>query len=191
MKPEEDDQLLSRVVERDAEAFRTLFDRYYPRLFSFVKARLDDAGLTEETVADTFHEVWRSALIYRGASRVSTWIFGIATYKCMEADRHRRRLKRSSVIPTQHDVLQRVPDDRDLQAVIEARDELRWFRQLLETLPHGQRQVLELALIEGCETREIAARLDISPGTVKSRLFRARTELRNEMRRSNSMRATS
>ena len=181
----EDRQLLAAVAARDHAAFGAFFRRYYPRVHTFVKARLDDAGLCEETVADTFVEVWRGAPDFRGASRVSTWIFGIATFKCMEALRHRRRLKRASVLPTPMETLQELPDERDAGQVLEARDELRWFRELLVQLPAAQREVLELALLEGHDTREIAQQLGISAGTVKSRLFRARTELRAEMRRSN------
>lgn len=189
MSGPDDATLLARVADRDSGAFRSLFQRYYPRVFAFVRQRLGDASLSEEAAADTFFEVWRSAPAYRGASRVSTWIFGIATYKCLEADRNRRRLKRSSVVSTRIETLHRVADERDADAALEARDELRWFQELLGKLPEGQREVLELSLVEGCDTREIADRLGISPGTVKSRLFRARNELRLEMRRSNTRRA--
>lgn len=183
--PADDRQLLQDVAARDHAAFGALFRSYYPRVYAFVKARLDDPGLCEETVADTFVEVWRGAPDFRGASRVSTWIFGIATFKCMEALRHRRRLKRASVLPTPLEVLHELADERDAAQALEARDELRWFRELLVELPVAQREVLELALLEGHDTQEIAERLGISTGTVKSRLFRARNELRAEMRRSN------
>ncbi len=181
----EDRALLDRVIERDSGAFRELFTRFYPRVYGFVMARLHDPALAEETVSDVFFEVWRSAGGFRGASRVSTWIFGIATFKSLEADRNRRRLKRSAVVPTNLEVLHRVADDTDSEATLEARDELRWFRELLGTLPDGQREVLELALVEGFDTHEIADRLGVAPGTVKSRLFRARNELRAAMRRGN------
>jgi RNA polymerase sigma-70 factor (ECF subfamily) len=184
-----DRALLEQVIEQDSGAFRELFQRYYPRVFAFVQARLGDSGLSEETVADVFFEVWRSASGFRGASKVSTWIFGIATYKSLEADRNRRRLKRSAVVPTNIEVLHQFADDRDESATIEARDELRWFHEMLGALPDGQREVLELALVEGLDNQEIAAHLGVATGTVKSRLFRARNELREAMRRNNRMEA--
>ncbi|MDJ0789353.1 MAG: sigma-70 family RNA polymerase sigma factor [Myxococcota bacterium] len=185
----DDRALLDQVIAQDSAAFRELFQRFYPRVFAFVQARLGDPSLAEETVADVFFEVWRSASGFRGASRVSTWIFGIATYKSLEADRNRRRLKRSAVVPTNLEVLHGFADDRDEAATLEARDELRWFNELLEDLPDGQREVLQLALVEGFDNQEIAERLGVAPGTVKSRLFRARSELREAMRRTNRMEA--
>ena len=178
MEPDSDITLIERIREQDQGACRQLFERYYPRVFAFVQRRIQDSSLSEEVVADVFFEVWRSAQAFRGASRVSTWIFGIATFKCMEADRNRRRHKRSAVIPTNLEILHRVPDEQDADGIVEARSELRWIKTRLDALPEGQREVAELALLDGQSTEEIADRLGISKGTVKSRLSRARRDLR-------------
>ena len=178
MDERSDAELLDLVRAQDSGAFRVLFQRYYPRVFAFVHRRLGDAGLSEEAVADTFFEVWRGAEGFRGESRISTWIFGIATFKCMEADRNRRRRKRSAVVPTNLEVLHQVADETPLEGSIEARDELRWLKIQIESLPQSQRQVLEMALLEGRDYEEIAQRLRVSRGTVKSRLSRARRDLR-------------
>jgi RNA polymerase sigma-70 factor (ECF subfamily) len=176
--PDSDDALVARIRERDDEAFRTLFDRYYTRIFSFSNRRLNDAALCEEVTGDVFFEVWRSVDAFRGASKVSTWLFGIATFKCLEADRNRRRHKRAAVIPTQDEILQQAPDDFDTLGQVEARSELRAIRGRIDALPEGQREVALLALFEGRSNDEIASELGISSGTVKSRLSRARRELR-------------
>lgn len=177
-QPRSDDALLDAIGARDAAAFRSLYERYLPRVFSFVQRRVGDPSLSEEVVADVFFEIWRGAPSFRGSSRVSTWIFGIATFKSREADRNRRRLKRSSVVATPVEALHRVRDERDAAAALEARDELRWLRHRIRALPDGQRRIVELAVLEGRDTEEIADALGISHGTVKSRLSRARRELR-------------
>ncbi len=172
-----DDALIERIQKRDHAAFRTLFDRYYARLFSFAQRRLSDPELSEEVVADAFFEVWRGAQSFRGASRVSTWLFGITTFKCREADRNRRRLKRAYVVPAEPALLQAVSDDRDVIDQLEARSDLRWLRQRFDALPAVQREVAELAGEEQ-SVDDMAGRLGVSPGTVKSRLSRARRALR-------------
>ncbi len=177
----DDDSLIDRIRKCDQNAMRALFDRYYPRAFAFVVRRLADADLAEEVVADTFFEVWRSAESFRGASRVSTWIFGIATFKTLEADRNRRRHKRAALIATEDELLQRAPDPADATELLEARSELRWLVRDLDALSPSQREVARLAL-DGESTDEIAARLGVSSGTVKSRLSRARRELRPRSR---------
>lgn len=176
--PESDDALLARVQRSDAAAFRALFDRYYTRLLAFALRRLSDPELSEEVVADTFFEVWRGASSFRGASRVSTWLFGIATFKCREADRNRRRLKRSQVFAAEPALLQAVSDDREILDQLEARSDLRWLRRRFAALPEVQREVAELAGEEQ-SVDEMASRLGVSSGTVKSRLSRARRLLRS------------
>jgi RNA polymerase sigma factor (sigma-70 family) len=173
-----DESLLERIQKRDSAAFRTLFDRYYARLFSFADRRLADPGLSEEVVADAFFEVWRGAAGFRGASRVSTWLFGIATFKCREADRNRRRLKRAYVVSAEPALLQAVSDDREILDQLEARSDLRWLRRRFEALPEAQREVAKLAGEEQ-SVDEMAGKLGVSSGTVKSRLSRARRTLRS------------
>ncbi len=170
--------LLSRIAGRDESAFRDLFKAYYPRLFSFVNRRLRDPETAEEVVADVFFEVWRGASGFEGKSRVSTWVLGIATFKCREAHRSRSRLKRASMVATPADQLAAVADERDPEARLVARDELRWTKHRIDALPEGHRKVVELAAIEGEGAEVVARQLNVSSGTVKSRLSRARRQLR-------------
>jgi RNA polymerase sigma-70 factor (ECF subfamily) len=178
-----DETLLERIRERDSAALRALFERYHTRVFHFAMRRLQDAGLAEEVVADVFYEVWRSVDHFQGASRPSTWIFGIANFKSAGAHRDRRRRKRAAVVPTNVESLHRVADDRDAGARIAARQELGLVRRALASLPDEQREVIELALVEGLPYEEIATRLGVAEGTVKTRVARARARLRRDLER--------
>jgi len=180
---ENDGELLIRIREQDSAALRTLFQRYYTRVYWFVQRRLHDANLAEEVVADVFFEVWRSANSFAGASRPSTWIFGIAHFKCVGAHRDRRRLKRASVISTNVETLHRFADDVDTDERLAARDELRLVQQAIAALPEEQRCVVELALIQGLPYDQIAEQLQVPEGTVKTRVARARARLRLGLRR--------
>jgi RNA polymerase sigma-70 factor, ECF subfamily len=175
----DDPALLERVKAQDARAHRVIFDRYYPRVFSFLVRRLRDRELAEETAADVFFEIWRNASAFRGASLASTWIFGIAHFKCLEADRRRRRMKRSQVLPTNVEVLHRFADPRDLVNDLEARADLRRVAALVRKLPDDQRATVELALVDGLAYDEIAQRLGVPEGTIKARVARARARIRN------------
>lgn len=177
----EDRRLLARVASRDAAAHRELFERYYARVYAFSLRRLGDPGLSEEIVADVFFEVWRSGSSFQGGSRVSTWIFGIAHFKCLRAARDRRRAKRDALLPTADTYLHAVPDERDLEAELNARGELGRVEAALEHLPPEQREVLRLAVLDGLDYSEIAQRTGVSEGTVKSRVARARARLRSQL----------
>jgi len=182
MRPDDADRRdrdwIARIAGGDESAHRALFDVWYARVLSFVARRLGDASLAEEITDDVFFEVWRSAARFEGRSRASSWIFGIAQFKCLAADRNRRRSKRSAVVPTRVEQLHAMPDERELEEVLAMRHELRRTRELLDELPRGQREVLELAFFEELPYDAIAEQLGISQGTVKSRIARARDHLR-------------
>jgi RNA polymerase sigma-70 factor (ECF subfamily) len=178
-----DEELLVRIRERDSGALRTLFQRYHARVFHFVQRRLRDESLAEEVVADVFFEVWRSVDHFAGASRPSTWIFGIANFKSAGAHRDRQRHKRASVIPTKVESLHRMPDRMDPGERLEAREQLGRVARMLAALPDDQREVVELAVVEGLPYEEISARLGVPEGTIKTRVARARARLRRELGR--------
>lgn len=178
-----DTSLLDRIRARDSAALRLLFQRYHARVFHFVMRRLGDPALAEEVVADVFFEVWRSIEQFQGASRPSTWIFGIAHFKATGAHRDRSRLKRSSVVPTRVETLHRIADDGDVDARLMAREELELVHRALARMPRDQREVLELAVLEGLPYDTIAERLGVPEGTVKTRVARARARLRRGLER--------
>ena len=122
----EDAALLAEVARsRDREAFRALFDRYYPRVLVFVRRRLEDEELAREITSDVFLEVWANASAFRGESMISSWIFGIARFKCLEGIRAAGRLKRSRVVATDDEVISQVPDGHGSATRLDARESLR------------------------------------------------------------------
>jgi len=179
----EDAERIARVARGDLDAYRQLFQRHYPRVFAFVQRRLRDPVATEDVVVEVFYELWRSAGRFRGESRPSTFLCGIAHFKCMSAIRARSRSKRSAVVPTEHEELARHADPDDLTASLESRDEMRQVRAALGSLPAGQREVVEMAFVDGLPYEEIATRLGVAEGTVKTRVARARAQLRRLLTR--------
>lgn len=170
--------LLSRVARGDRAAYETLYHRLYPRIYGFVWRRLRDPSLAEETVVDVFVELWKNAGRFRGESRATTWVFGIAHFKCMAASRAARRSKRSAVVATENEILEAMPDPLDGEDLLAARERVSQVKTALLALPEGQREVVELAFVEGLGYGEIAERLGVAEGTVKTRISRARSMLR-------------
>lgn len=175
---QDDAALVAQVAKGDRDAHRILFDAYIARIHGFVKRRIADEGAAEEIVADVFFELWRRAGEFRGESRVSTWLLGIAHYKCLATYRAQGRSKRSAVIATDFDELCEYQEPRDRFEEIASRHELRRVGQLLEALPEGQRYALQLAFVEGLSYAEIGQHLGVSEDTVKTRVARGRTRLR-------------
>jgi RNA polymerase sigma-70 factor, ECF subfamily len=164
-------ELLARIAARDAQAMQELYHLYHRRLGRFLMRLTSRYDLAEEVINDTFWVVWQHAADFRGASQLSTWIFGIA---------YRRALK----------TLKRVRPDmlaEDTEAPEQVEEpwqqaELReWLGAALGKLPHEQRMVLELAYHLGHSCEEISVIMECPVNTVKTRMFHARRKLKGLM----------
>ncbi len=164
--------LLDQVSSGNKAAFETLWRSYYPRLKRFAEQITRRPHLVEEIVNDTMLVVWRKANTFSLRSKVSTWIIGIALRKSLKA------LERTD------DVVDFDPDT--VASPAESGPEAQLLRQELRTrlihalnsLSPEHRAVIELTYFEGHTYREIAAITGCPVGTVKTRMFHARRELK-------------
>jgi RNA polymerase sigma-70 factor (ECF subfamily) len=162
-----DADLLTRIAtSRDRAAFASLFDAYAPRVKSFMMRKGASAEQAEDLVQETMIAVWSKAGLYvsdRGS--VTTWIFTIA--RNLRIDRLRREktslytdiddYDAESEDPQQDDALGRLQEDGHVA-------------RALAQIPPEQRELLILSYVEDLPQSEIAARLQIPLGTVKSRM---------------------
>ena len=152
---------------------RDLYRRYAKNLYRFGFHMLGDEGLAEEVVQETFQRLWRSARRYepdRGS--VGAYLFVIA--RSVAADIRKRPSSRP-LLPVQDFQLPPLPDSTDqiLDSLI--------VREALDKLSSPHAMVLRLALEEGLTQAEIAARLSLAIGTVKSRTFNGMRALRTAL----------
>ena len=169
-REDSDRKLLDLVAEGDREAFRELYIVYHRRLARFLVRLTRRYEIAEEIINDTLMVVWRKARDFRGDSRISTWIMGIA---------YRRALK--TLRARGHQLLDAVPlDSEPLFAPDEFGDSEtgEWILAGMQQLPTDQRLVLEFAYGYGHSCEEIALIMECPVNTVKTRLFHARSKLR-------------
>jgi RNA polymerase sigma-70 factor (ECF subfamily) len=114
--------------------------------------------------------VWRKAGDFRGDSRVSTWIMGIAYRRALKTLRSRGNMLHDTV-PIENEMLT-APDE------LGAAETSEWILLAMQQLPTEQRLALEFAYGYGHSCEEIAAIMDCPVNTVKTRLFHARAKLR-------------
>jgi len=173
MSDTDDHSLLARVAEKDRRAFEALYHRYYGRLFGYVLKITRRPDLVEEVVNDVMFVVWRDAGRFRGQSKPSSWILGIACRKALKALSGRKR----TMEPLSRALDQEAPGEGpELLAV--RRQEGNALAVALGELSAEQRAVLELAYAHGYSCREIATLIGCPVGTVKTRMFHARRRLR-------------
>ncbi len=160
--------LLARIAGRDSAAMKELYLLYHRRLARFLMRITTRYDLAEEIINDTFWVVWQHAGDFRGASRVSTWILGIAYRRGLKT------LRYAGPPPADVDVEAEAATEEPTQ-----RAELReWLDTALQRLPLEQRMVMELAYHLGHSCEEIAAIMQCPTNTVKTRMFHARRKLK-------------
>ena len=166
-----DRALLSQVAAADRTSFDDLYRRYYPRLVNFAMRSTSRADLAEEVAADTLFTVWQKAKSFRGGSKVSTWIFGIAYRKSLKA--LSKSLRRES--RTGGDVEQTAePAEAPNQNAVIFKDQV---AAALRELPVEQRTVVILTFVYGYKYEEIAAIVGRPVNTIKTRMRAARLKL--------------
>ncbi len=172
--PRTDAQLVSAVADQDREALRILYERHAPWLALRLRRRCADPGMVAEVVQDTFVAVWNAAAKYRGDGDAAAWIWGIGIRRLVGHLRKR--------------VPEPVPDGYGAAATHQSAED-----QVLLGVEHGDlagalnglspelRAVVQATVLDGLTTREAGRLLGIPAGTVKTRMMRARIELRGAL----------
>ena len=171
----EDLRLFAGVCARELDAFEALYRLYHPRLARFLLNLLHRPQMVEEVLNDTLFVVWERSDMFRGASKLSTWIFAIAYRKAMKALRS----------------LDEPVEDRDADMRLSESDapDVPFGRHrtqeallvALAKLSPDHRTVVDLTYFHEMGYREIAAIMDCPVDTVKTRMFHARRHLRRLM----------
>lgn len=166
--------LLARVAVGDRDAFRRLYAHYHRRLHRFLMRLTRERQNTEEVINDTMMVVWQHAGDFRGASRVSTWILGIAYRRALKTlERSRNASAQDVIVATAS-----IPDGMMLDALSHGTETNDWIDQALAKLSPEHRMVIELAYFLGLSCEEIAEIAGCPLGTVKTRMFYGRERMR-------------
>jgi len=164
-------ELLRRVSGGDRDAFRDLYLRYHRRLARFLTRLLHRYADAEEIINDTLWIVWQRAGEFRDASRVSTWIMGIAYRRALNMIRQASTHERAMALQI-----------AESEATVSDSAQALERRQLLDAglaqLPLEQRLVLEFTYYLDHSCEEIAQIMECPVNTVKTRMFNARRKLR-------------
>jgi len=174
-KAHNDAILLEKIAAGNKDAFATLYLSYQPRLIKFCSRILkNDVALAADIVDEALIEVWKSAGSFSGRSQPSTWIHSITRYRLIAYLRKNKELLRDdnsdwdnfedkALLPDEEMML----SERNKKIV-----------DSLHKLSDKHREVIELVYFKELSIKEIAKMLDISENTVKTRMFYARSKLK-------------
>ena len=169
-----DEALPALVARGDEQALAELYDRFGRVAYGIAVRVVRDASLAEDAVQDAFMTAWRTAASFDPArGKASTWLLTLVHRRAVDVVRREERRR--------GDPLDDAPvasgDATDESA--EVREERRRVQSALAQLPPDQREALELAYYGGLTQTELAERLGVPLGTIKSRMFTALSRLRD------------
>jgi RNA polymerase sigma-70 factor (ECF subfamily) len=169
-----DEALLAQMARGEEPALAGLYDRFGRVAYGLAVRVLRDRALAEDAVQDAFLGAWRTAAAFdptRGA--VSTWLMTLVHRRAVDLVRREDR-RRTELLDDAPIAASETTDD-----AAALRAERRRVQTALAQLPSDQREALELAYYGGLTQSELAERLGVPLGTVKSRMFAGLGKLRD------------
>ena len=156
-------------------AFRCIYDQFESKLYGIAYGVTRDRTLAADAVHDAFMELWRHAGRFdpeRGGPDV--WLISFVRYRALDSLRHRRRMREVS----DDGMPERADDGPDALAYLSHSSDSAALHGCLATLDVDRRKLLSLAFLEGLPHTELATRLHVPVGTVKSTIRRSLRSLR-------------
>lgn len=169
--------LVARAIQRDAEAFGALYDRYFERVYRYARLRVGNATDAEDVTAAVFLNAWRAIDRFspKHDASFAGWLFRLAHNAVV--DRYRRARDDVAL-----DALAMWPEESLLLAnpegLLEWRLTVDELHRALAALTQEQREVVLLRFVEGLSAREVGEILGKQEGTVRGMQFRAIEALR-------------
>jgi RNA polymerase sigma-70 factor, ECF subfamily len=167
--PPSDEMLLVGVAERDMGAFRALYERHAGWLALRLARRCNDRDLVADAVQDTFVAVWQKPRGFRGDGDIAAWLWGIAIRRLIS----RLRQRTDIAVVFEGTGITAAAEDQVLLSV-----EYGDLGAALARLSPEMRAVIQAVVLDGLSAKEAAQLLHVPVSSVKTRLYRAKAQLR-------------
>ena len=180
-------ELVTRARSGEVEAFEMLYQMHQAGIFTFIRSQVRQAELAADLTQDTFVRAWESLPKLRDENAFRSWLHSIASNLIrdeMKSGRARLELLESAWHEENGSVRPEQPtsDRNGPEQITLAQEANRELWEALGALPTEQRAALVMHHLEGMSVKEIAAAMKVRPGTIMSRLARAREALRQRLR---------
>jgi RNA polymerase sigma-70 factor, ECF subfamily len=166
-----DEELVARCKDGSDEAFAELVRRYRNMVFGLIARTVGDRRRAEDLAQEVFLRVHRGLPYFRGAARVSTWIYRIIINVCLQE----RSAPPSLDVTLDEGRVEQLRSREEWVRSLELRDRL---GKALARLPAPQRLLIAAHYLKGVRYEELAEAFDMPLGTVKTHLYRAKRQLR-------------
>ena len=177
------EHIIARARRGDADAFEQLVEAYRNQVFRLALRMCGNEADADEVAQEAFLSAWKGLPNFRGESRFSTWLYQLTTHAAIDLLRREKRQAAAEDI----DGITAADDAPSPQQQAERAETRREVRAALMQLPEEYRQVLLLRFMQELSYEEIGQALKLPAGTVKSRLNRAKAQLKDILSRSGNL----
>lgn len=173
-----DELLLRRAQGGDPEAFEQLIGPLERLVWRICWHYTGNREAAEDCGQETMIRIWRNLDSYRGDCALESWVYRIAANCCMDWLRKKKRDRSESIEPMREQGFDPADSSPGTEEQVVAKDDRSRLREAIRLLPEDQREALILTQLEKVSYEEAARLLEVSEGTVKSRVNRAKTRLK-------------
>lgn len=180
-------KLIQQAAAGDTAAFEALVLRYQTQVYSLAYRMVGKEADAQDLAQEAFVRAWRALDSFQFSSQFSTWLYRLTSNICIDFLRSQKKRKHISLTVLQDDEQQQwdMPDRRPLpEELMIMTQEQEALAKAIATLDPEYRQVLILRIVNDCSYQQISEIMGIREGTVKSRLSRAREQLRKKLAQS-------
>jgi RNA polymerase sigma-70 factor, ECF subfamily len=177
------DTLIEQCLSGDQVAWEMIVRQHWRKVFNVAYKFVGKHDEAEDLTQDIFLKIFKALATFDRRANFQTWIISISRNLCIDHYRSVRKERQTIARDVDTRDLQPASADRSPQAAAEHQDLRAMLRQALETLPSTLRTAVVLRDLQELSYQEIAERLGLPEGTVKSRINRGRIELAHQLRR--------
>ena len=181
--PDDIEALIQRCLRGDQVAWERIVRLHWRKVFNVAYKFVGKHDEAEDLTQDIFLKIFKSLDTFDRRANFQTWLISVSRNLCI--DHYRSVRKERETIDRDVDANELTPAAADASpiAALEQRDRVTLLRDALASLPEALRTAVVMRDIQECSYQEIADRLQLPEGTVKSRINRGRTELARQIRR--------
>lgn len=172
-----EEKLIKKAINKDRKAQHILYNMYAPKMLSVCRYYIRDMQYAEDVMLEGFFKVFSKLNSFRSEGSFEGWIRRIMVRECISFLRGQKTLEFS---------IEEVDVNSSFESLIDSELEVDEIQQLIDALPEGYKIIFNMYAIEGYKHNEIAELLNITEGTSKSQLFKARRMLQQKINELNS-----
>jgi RNA polymerase sigma-70 factor (ECF subfamily) len=179
MKSKTDDQLIELISQGHDKAFEELFQRYAGVFLGYAMSILKDQSMAEDIVQETWMKIVKLSASYRAKGHFVAWSYTMIRNQCLNLLKNKNVSQREDL----NDITEANHVDlSDFESALILEENKVLLKKAFFELPQMQRVCLSMWLNEEFSYEEIAEKLEITLGSVKTHLFRAKENLRNQLK---------